>query len=210
MRRRSRWPRRSGCSPRPVTSTAPRWRGCWRGWSRSRPQGSGSSSPLVAPVTRSAGSCRQRALLRARRRRRRVRRVRDPRWPRFAARRRLGGGLRRPDLAPGVHGRDGDRVRLSRRPGSGGPPSRRAADRGGVRSASDRRVSSPTTPSSAPFENVDNPIPAVPELVVLPLFVFGIVGSLAGMVLAVLALRARMRAASGIECGSPMLSSLTR
>ena len=52
---------------------------------------------------------------------------------------------------------------------------------------------------SAPFENVDNPIPAVPELVVLPLFVFGIVGSLAGMVLAVLALRARMRAASGIE-----------
>ena len=52
---------------------------------------------------------------------------------------------------------------------------------------------------SAPFENVDNPIPAVPELVVVPLFVFGIVGSLAGMVLAVLALRARMRAASGIE-----------
>ena len=52
---------------------------------------------------------------------------------------------------------------------------------------------------SAPFEDVDNPIPSVPELVVFPLFVFGILGSLAGMVLAVLALRARMRAASGVE-----------
>jgi signal transduction histidine kinase len=52
---------------------------------------------------------------------------------------------------------------------------------------------------SAPFENVDNPIPSIPELVVFPLFIFGIVGSLAGMVLAVLALRARMRAANGIE-----------
>ena len=52
---------------------------------------------------------------------------------------------------------------------------------------------------SPPFEDVDNPIPAVPELLVYPLFIFGILGSLGGMVLAALALRARMRAASGIE-----------
>lgn len=52
---------------------------------------------------------------------------------------------------------------------------------------------------AAPFESVDNPIPAIPEPIVLILFAIGIVGGLVGMVQAALSLRARYRGATGIE-----------
>lgn len=51
----------------------------------------------------------------------------------------------------------------------------------------------------SPFESVDNPIPPLPDAAMFVLFVVGLLGSLAGMVLAAASLRARYRLATGIE-----------
>ncbi len=54
-------------------------------------------------------------------------------------------------------------------------------------------------PFGAPFEGVENPIPSIPDTVVLALFAIGMLGSLAGMVMAAISLRTRYRSAAGIE-----------
>lgn len=54
-------------------------------------------------------------------------------------------------------------------------------------------------PFGAPFESVEDPIPSAPEALVFVLFIVGIVGALAGMVMAALSLRKRFRSSTGGE-----------